>query len=48
MSAVAAMRRVTDGYADRVLIGEAWLPIDRLMAYYGADLAASTCPSTST
>ena len=36
--AVAAMRRVADGYGgDRVLIGEAYLPIDRLMAYYGRD-----------
>ncbi|TCZ55601.1 alpha-amylase family glycosyl hydrolase [Roseicella aquatilis] len=35
-AAVAAMRRVTDGYpGDRLLIGEAWLPISRLMAYYG-------------
>lgn len=34
--AIAAMRRVSEGYGDdRVLIGEAYLPIDRLMAYYG-------------
>src|SRR3954452_20649515 len=34
LSAVAAMRRVIDGYpGQRLLIGEAWLPIDRLMAY---------------
>jgi alpha-glucosidase len=36
--AIAAMRRVADTYGDRVTIGEAYLPIDRLMAYYGADL----------
>jgi alpha-glucosidase len=37
--AVAAMRRVTDRYeGDRVLIGEAYLPIERLMAYYGGAL----------
>lgn len=34
--AIAAMRKVADRYGDdRVLIGEAYLPIDRLMAYYG-------------
>ena len=33
--AVAAMRRVADGYGGRVLIGEAYLPIPRMMAYYG-------------
>ena len=42
--AVAAMRRVSDLYADRVLIGEAWLPIARLMAYYGADLGGFHLP----
>jgi alpha-glucosidase len=34
--AIAGMRRVIDAYSDRALIGEAYLPIDRLMAYYGA------------
>ena len=29
------MRRLTDAYADRVLIGEIYLPIERLVAYYG-------------
>jgi alpha-glucosidase len=34
--AIAAMRCLVDSYGDdRVLIGEAYLPIDRLMAYYG-------------
>ncbi len=34
--AIAAMRRITDAYpGERLLIGEAWLPIDRLIAYYG-------------
>ena len=33
---IAAMRRVLDAYAgERVLIGEAYLPLDRLVAYYG-------------
>ena len=31
----ASMRRLVDGYPERVLIGELYLPIDRLMAYYG-------------
>ena len=36
---IAAMRRLVEGYgADRVLIGEAYLPIPRLMAYYGGAL----------
>ncbi|MDQ6740870.1 MAG: alpha-amylase family glycosyl hydrolase [Actinomycetota bacterium] len=35
LEAVAAMRSVLDEEADRVLIGELYLPIDRLMAYYG-------------
>jgi alpha-glucosidase len=35
--AIAAMRALADTYRDRVLIGEASLPIDQLMAYYGVD-----------
>ncbi len=31
----ADMRRIADGYSERVLIGEIYLPVDRLMAYYG-------------
>jgi alpha-glucosidase len=43
--AIAAMRRVADAYpGERVLIGEAYLPIDRLMAYYGAGLAGFHLP----
>lgn len=42
--AVAAMRRIADAYRDRVLIGEAYLPIDRLMAYYGVDLSGFHLP----
>lgn len=33
---VAAMRAVADEYDARVLIGEIYLPIDRLVSYYGA------------
>jgi alpha-glucosidase len=42
--AIAAMRRVADAYADRVMIGEAYLPIDRLMAYYGQNLSGFHLP----
>ena len=38
------MRRVADEYPDRVMIGEAYLPIDRLMAYYGVDLSGFHLP----
>jgi alpha-glucosidase len=35
-AAVAALRRLSDTFdGDRVLIGEAYLPLDRLVAYYG-------------
>jgi len=42
--AIAAMRRVADSHGDRVMIGEAYLPIDRLMAYYGVDLTGFHLP----
>jgi alpha-glucosidase len=42
--AVAAMRKVADRFSDRVLVGEAYLPIERLMAYYGADLSGFHLP----
>jgi alpha-glucosidase len=34
---VALMRALVDRYPERVLIGELYLPIERLMAYYGTD-----------
>jgi alpha-glucosidase len=34
---VARWRELSDSYPERVLIGELWLPIDRLVTYYGAD-----------
>jgi alpha-glucosidase len=43
-AAIEEMRRVADAYLDRVMIGEAYLPIDRLMAYYGADLGGFHLP----
>jgi alpha-glucosidase len=43
--AIAEMRRVADEYGgDRLMIGEAYLPIDRLMAYYGTDLRGFHLP----
>ena len=35
MDVVRAMRAVADEYASRVLIGEIYLPLDRLVSYYG-------------
>ena len=32
---IAELRDVVDAYDDRLLIGEIYLPVDRLMAYYG-------------
>jgi len=34
---VAQLRRLLDEYPERVLIGEIYLPLERLMSYYGAD-----------
>ena len=36
--AIAGLRKVLDEYADRLLIAEIHLPLERLMAYYGAAL----------
>ena len=41
---IKTMRTVADEYPDKVMIGEAYLPIDRLMAYYGADLTGFHLP----
>ena len=41
---VAEMRAVLDAYGDRVLIGEIYLPIDRLVRYYGRDLRGAHLP----
>jgi alpha-glucosidase len=37
---VAQMRSVLDEYKDRVLIGEIYLPLERLVSYYGNGLGA--------
>ena len=41
---VAELRRVLDEFPDRVLIGEIYLPIERLVAYYGRELAGAHLP----
>jgi alpha-glucosidase len=41
---IAEMRRVADEFPDRLLIGELYLPIERLMAYYGRDLTGVHLP----
>jgi len=41
---VRALRRVIDEFDDRVLIGEIYLPVERLVAYYGADLKGAHLP----
>jgi alpha-glucosidase len=41
---IAEMRHVLDGYAERLLIGEIYLPLERLVAYYGADLKGAHLP----
>ena len=33
---VAMMRGVVEEYDDRMLVGEIYLPVERLIAYYGA------------
>ena len=38
------MREVVDEYADRVLIGEIYLPIEQLVSYYGIDLKGVNLP----
>ncbi|AWN39285.1 alpha-amylase family glycosyl hydrolase [Methylobacterium durans] len=41
---IAEMRRVLAPYGDRVLIGEIYLPMERLVAYYGPDLDCADLP----
>ena len=44
LDVVTEMRRVVDEFSDRVLIGEIYLPLDRLVAYYGKDLSGAQLP----
>jgi alpha-glucosidase len=41
---IAGMRRVVDEFDSRVLIGEIYLPPERLVAYYGKDLGGAQLP----
>jgi len=41
---IAEMRAVLDHYTERVLIGEIYLPLERLVAYYGKDLSGAHLP----
>ena len=44
LDVIAEMRRVLDAYGERVLIGEIYLPIERLVTYYGPKLDAADLP----
>lgn len=41
---VAGLRQVVDEFSERVLIGEIYLPVERLVAYYGAALDGAHLP----
>ena len=41
---VAGLRRVTNEFDERVLIGEIYLPVERLVAYYGVNLEGVQLP----
>jgi alpha-glucosidase len=41
---VRGLRRVIDEFPERLLIGEIYLPIERLVAYYGSDLGGAHLP----
>jgi alpha-glucosidase len=41
---IRQMRMIVDEFSDRVLIGEIYLPIERLVAYYGRDLQGLHLP----
>jgi alpha-glucosidase len=41
---IAEMRRVIEEFDSRVLIGEIYLPLERLVAYYGKDLTGAHLP----
>ncbi len=41
---VRELRAVIDAYPDRVLIGEVYLPVERLVAYYGEALGGAHLP----
>jgi alpha-glucosidase len=44
MEVVEMMRQVIDDYPERVMIGEIYLPLHRIIAYYGADNSGAHLP----
>ena len=42
--AIAGLRQVLDEFPDRVLLGEIYLPVERLVAYYGRELEGTHLP----
>ncbi|MGX5775191.1 alpha-amylase family glycosyl hydrolase [Methylorubrum zatmanii] len=44
LDVIAGMRAVLRAYGERVLIGEIYLPIERLVTYYGPDLTGADLP----
>lgn len=44
LDAIRELRAVADEYDERVLIGEIYLPVERLVAYYGPDLSGVHLP----
>ena len=43
--AISEMQRLLDSYGGRVMVGELYLPIERLIAYYGENLSGVHLPS---
>ncbi|HJU04166.1 MAG TPA: alpha-amylase family glycosyl hydrolase [Nitrospiraceae bacterium] len=41
---IARMRRLTNAYEGRLIVGELYLPVERLMAYYGTDGGGAHLP----
>jgi alpha-glucosidase len=41
---IAEMRQVLEGYSERLLIGEIYLPVEKLVSYYGQDLGGAHLP----
>jgi alpha-glucosidase len=41
---IRGLRKIVDEFPERLLIGEIYLPFDRLVAYYGSDLKETHLP----
>ena len=41
---IRGLRKIVDEFPERLLIGEIYLPLDRLVAYYGSDLRETHLP----